>query len=183
MIESVTKTLSALRNSAILFGDQDIGRAEKDGISYNYVALTEEQLQTIEHGLNEQVALQDQILSTFETNQNAVFLIRIADGLDPVRGSRFDYLEGNELTNAFLRESLFSRSGSFGHKPLLEREGQCTISGDCKVGGNAKMVSGEYTTGTYTTGTYAGGEKTLMESAVSGVKDTFNAAYNKLTGA
>lgn len=99
MIESITKALNALRNSTILFGDQNIGHAEKDGISYNYVALTEEQLQTIEHGLNEQVALQDQILSTFETNQNAAFLIRIADGLAPVRGSRFDWLEGNELTN------------------------------------------------------------------------------------
>ena len=127
MIDSVKKALDKLRDSSILFADQDKSWVKKDGIDYGYIALTEEALQTIESLLNEQVALQDRILSIFETSQDAASLIQMADQLGTGVGSkRFDYLKLYELTNAFLRSTIYSRGGSFGHKSLLERDGTVT---------------------------------------------------------
>lgn len=65
-------------------------------------------------------------------------------------------------------------------------EGKCTISGDCRVGGNARMISGEYTTGEYLTGEHSGGSNSwfgsAVESATEGVQNTLNSAYDKVTG-
>lgn len=44
MIDSVKKALDKLRDSVILFDDQDKSWVKKDGIDYGYIALTAEVL-------------------------------------------------------------------------------------------------------------------------------------------
>jgi hypothetical protein len=45
------------------------------------------------------------------------------------------------------------------------------ITGDCRVGGTAEMLSGTYTTGEYMSGKHTGGDpKSLTDRAMSAIK-------------
>lgn len=88
--------------------------------------------------------------------------------------------------NAIVAGHVIDSAVVFGNAKV---EGKCTISGDCRVGGDAHMMSGTYTTGEYLTGEHSGGTGGLfgtigesLTGAAYTANNTLNSAYRAVKG-